>query len=381
MNEHWPEARLKDVSTRVTEKNKTLIDKVFTVSASHGLIDQEMYFNKRVASQNLVGYTVVRPGTLVYNKSYSAGAPHGVITRNKYENTGVVSPLYIVFRAIEERVTGQFLELACSSLPFKSALKQFIKEGGRAHGGISVSLPDFFECTLPLPSLLEQKRIVDVVESVDAYVAALGQQIQRAQTVRHVVLRELMLAGEENWTEAALGDISAIVPGKYLPKSEYKDDGDFFVYGSNSVMGRYSKHLIDAPHIVMAAIGAYAGAVRYSPHPSWINNNAFGLLPGPSVLPGFLYLWLDLMLDLSTIVAGSGQPYVQRPALKSVKLALPPLSEQLRIIGTASEIDAFIHSTEQAVNSAANLRSALLSDLLSGAHKIPESYDRLLGAA
>jgi hypothetical protein len=46
-----------------------------------------------------------------------------------------------------------------------------------------------------------------------------------------------------------------------------------------------------------------------------------------------------------------------------------------------SGIDEVIRSTEQAVADAQTLRSGLLSELLSGAHEIPESYDRLLGVA
>jgi hypothetical protein len=44
-------------------------------------------------------------------------------------------------------------------------------------------------------------------------------------------------------------------------------------------------------------------------------------------------------------------------------------------------MDEVIQSTEKAVVDAKKLRSGLLSDLLSGDHEIPESYDSLLGAA
>jgi hypothetical protein len=40
-----------------------------------------------------------------------------------------------------------------------------------------------------------------------------------------------------------------------------------------------------------------------------------------------------------------------------------------------------IKTTHHAVSNATRMRSGLLSDLLSGKHEIPESYDRLLGAA
>ena len=50
-------------------------------------------------------------------------------------------------------------------------------------------------------------------------------------------------------------------------------------------------------------------------------------------------------------------------------------------MGIMSSMDEVIRSTEQAVVDAKNLRSGLLSDLLSGNHEIPASYDSLLGAA
>jgi hypothetical protein len=44
-------------------------------------------------------------------------------------------------------------------------------------------------------------------------------------------------------------------------------------------------------------------------------------------------------------------------------------------------MDDVIQAAERAVVEAKNLRSGLLSDLLSGEHEIPVSYDELLGAA
>ena len=167
-----------------------------------------------------------------------------------------------------------------------------------------------------------------------------------------------------SWAEVTLGDIATIVPGKYLPKNEYVEDGEYFVYGSNSIMGRYSKFLIAPPHTVMAAIGAYAGAVRYSPQPSWVNNNAFGLVVKPAVLPGYFYLWLNSMLDLSTVVAGTGQPYVQRPSLNATRLRLPPVPEQERIVDVITSVDAYIAALQQQVADARAARNAVLHELL-----------------
>jgi restriction endonuclease S subunit len=62
-------------------------------------------------------------------------------------------------------------------------------------------------------------------------------------------------------------------------------------------------------------------------------------------------------------------------------LRLPSFAEQRRIVGIVSSMDDVIQATEKAIAKAKNTRSGLLSDLLSGDHEIPASYDSLMGAA
>ena len=74
-------------------------------------------------------------------------------------------------------------------------------------------------------------------------------------------------------------------------------------------------------------------------------------------------------------------PKVNRSELLSTKIILPNLGEQKRIVDIVSSMDDVIRTTEQVVVDAKNLRSGLLSDLLSGEHEIPESYDKFMEAA
>jgi type I restriction enzyme S subunit len=86
--------------------------------------------------------------------------------------------------------------------------------------------------------------------------------------------------------------------------------------------------------------------------------------------------------EIEMFAGGStGQTELSREAVNSFPISLPPLDEQKRIVEIVSSMDDVIQTTEQAVTDAKNLRSGLLSDLLSGNHEIPASYDSLLGAA
>lgn len=170
----------------------------------------------------------------------------------------------------------------------------------------------------------------------------------------------------DGWVETTLGDIFKIVAGKYVAKEEYVEGGEFWIYGSNSVMGKLDRFLVEQSHVVMAAIGAYAGAVRYSKEPSWINNNAMALVPSEKVIAKYLHLWLESKFDLKRVVVGTGQPYVQRPLLLKEIIALPPLPEQKRIVDLISSLDFYIEALQHQLESAKRSRNAVLHEFMNG---------------
>ena len=100
-----------------------------------------------------------------------------------------------------------------------------------------------------------------------------------------------------------LKEICKHQPGKYLARSSY-ENGPYKVYGSNSEMGYHCEPLYPGPIIVLARIGANAGALRYSTEPAWINNNASALIPDPAVDPRWLYYKL-LTMSLEQYRAGT----------------------------------------------------------------------------
>jgi len=103
-----------------------------------------------------------------------------------------------------------------------------------------------------------------------------------------------------------------------------------------------------------------------------------------SCIDRFLYLLCSsdaTVMKCVQMSAGTRMPRTSTSDLASIPVFLPPLVEQERIVEVVSSLDGVIQSTVRAVDDAKSLRSGLLSDLLSGKHEIPESYDLVLGAA
>jgi type I restriction enzyme S subunit len=185
-----------------------------------------------------------------------------------------------------------------------------------------------------------------------------------------------------NWTEATLGDVAEIQQGQNLAISTLTT-GEYPVYGANGIVGHFDKWNFDQDVVALGCRGS-CGTVHSVTGKVWLANNVMAIWPKneSQVAVAFIALILETAdLRSSGVISGQVQPQITRTSLSPLGLTIPPLAEQKRIIEIVLAMDDAICSTELAVTDAQRLRSGLLSDLLSGDHEIPESYDRLLGVA
>ena len=97
-SESWEHVKLSDFVSRVTRKNSdNQTDIPLTISSKDGLINQNEFFSKQVASKDMSGYYLLQRGEFAYNKSYSVGFDFGSIKRLEKYGHGALSTLYICF--------------------------------------------------------------------------------------------------------------------------------------------------------------------------------------------------------------------------------------------------------------------------------------------
>ena len=196
----WEEIELGDVCSRVMEKNNGQSTNVVTISAQQGLIRQEEFFKKSVASKILDNYFVISKGQFAYNKSYSNGYPMGAIKRlNRYED-GVVTTLYICFEIKDHSKTDtDFLEQYFDSGLLNRGLTQVAAEGGRAHGLLNVKPSDFMALKFKLPTYSEQQKIATVLTNADKEIELLEQQLADLQQEKKALM-QVLLTGKKRVT-------------------------------------------------------------------------------------------------------------------------------------------------------------------------------------
>ena len=192
----WEQCKLTDIADRVTRKNQDLVSELpLTISAQYGLIDQNEFFDKRIASKDVSGYYLIKKGEFAYNKSTSSDAPWGAIKRlDQYEN-GVLSTLYIVFAIIDEHLTdSDYLATYYDTILWHKDVQAIAAEGARNHGLLNIAPVDFFETGVSLPQdIEEQKRIGLFFKELDKLITLHQRKLDLLQNVKKSMLEKMFV--------------------------------------------------------------------------------------------------------------------------------------------------------------------------------------------
>ena len=213
----------------------------------------------------------------------------------------------------------------------------------------------------------------------------------------------------DGWVETSLGEIAEIfgggTPSTTIP--EYWD-GDIIWLTPTEITSQDGKTVTDSIRKItnagfknsgaqMLPVGsviltsrASVGFVALAGKELCTNQGFQSLVPKQSVLAKFLMFWIQQnRLEFESRSAGSTFKEISKSNVKSIKLQLPPLHEQKRIVDLITSVDSYINAiaihgeksseSSNLLGSVTKLRAALLSDLLDGTHAIPTSYDNLIG--
>lgn len=218
----WEQRKLEDLVDRVTRKNQDLVSELpLTISAQYGLIDQNEFFDKRVASKDVSGYYLIENGEFAYNKSTSTDAPWGAVKRlDRYEN-GVLSTLYIIFGIKEDNpVDSDFLVSYYSTNLWHKGIHEIAAEGARNHGLLNIAPADFFGTELTIPQDIEEQK------KIGKYFEELETLITLHQCKCHLLLKLL----HNDWEQRKFGDLGSVAMCKRIFKEQTSTDGDIPFY-------------------------------------------------------------------------------------------------------------------------------------------------------
>ena len=188
----WEQRKLSDIVEKVTEKNAGWqYIETFTNSAEFGIISQRDFFDHDISKiGSLGGYYVVHNEDFVYNPRISVTAPVGPINRNKLGRTGVMSPLYTVFRPHDIDTT--YLEHFFKSEYWHSFMN-FNGDSGARSDRFSIKDSVFFEMPIPTPDIEEQKKIGEFLTLLDTLITLHQRKLEKLQNIKKSCLEKMFV--------------------------------------------------------------------------------------------------------------------------------------------------------------------------------------------
>ena len=192
----WEQRKLGEVVERITRKNENLESTLpLTISAQYGLINQNEFFDKRIASKDVSGYFLVRNGEFAYNKSTSSDAPWGAIKRLDRYESGVLSTLYIVFKILDEsKTSSDYIVTYYNTDLWHKGIQAIAAEGARNHGLLNVAPADFFETNLTMPKdYAEQQQIGSFFQQLDHLITLHQRELEKLQNIKKSMLEKMFV--------------------------------------------------------------------------------------------------------------------------------------------------------------------------------------------
>ena len=261
-DEPWNTALLSDYFVKSTKKNSDgMISNVICNSAKQGLIPQREYFDKDIAnSDNTNGYYIIESNDFVYNPRKSADAPYGPISSYQYPESGIVSPLYLCFRAKRE-INPLYFEWYFRSSTWHRYIYMSGDSGAR-HDRVSIKDDVFFAMPINVPSAKEQERISLFLDAIERRIETQRTLVETLKKYKRGVfeaiftrkLRLVPKARQSDWTAFKLSDFATRITRKNngatdIPltiSAQYGliDQRDFFskVVASSDMSGYYLLH-------------------------------------------------------------------------------------------------------------------------------------------
>ena len=170
---------------------------------------------------------------------------------------------------------------------------------------------------------------------------------------------------KENWTYKKLGEVCDIYQPQTISTEMLVPDGEYLLYGANGVIGRYDKYNHTESEVLLTCRGATCGSINVSAPYSWINGNAMVIHPiDDSVFCSRSFLvYLMKSIDYSLVITGAAQPQITRQKLSPVKIAIPPIETQSRIVSELDLLQSIIDKQKAQLKELDNLAQAVFYDM------------------
>ncbi len=280
--------------------------------------------------------------------------------------------------------------------------KGYFKSVAIRHVGQSAVHTDYLlKLQIPLPPLPEQRRIAEVLGTVDSAIQKVGGAIESTERLKKGLMQRLLTRGigherfrlskelgcmvPEEWEVKAIGDIAETSSGgtpsrdkkeyfggniPWVKSGELKDN---IINGTEEKitekgLQNSSAKLFFKGTLLIALYGATVGKTGILGLDATTNQAICAILSKKDLIDQkFLqYFLISRRQQLISISAGGAQPNISQEIIRLFKIPLPPLPEQHRIAEILSAVDRKLELERRRKEKLERVKKGIMNDLLTG---------------
>lgn len=281
-------------------------------------------------------------------------------------------------------IDNEFLFYALPAAAGRADTDQAIK-------GVTLNKEKLRSLRLRLPPLDEQRRIAEVMRSVDVAIAAAESSLGQGHVTQSALLDSAFCSGEP----IALGNICAliyrypgfygfeqreagvpVIRGEHLRAGRISTDWSNFYFVDPGFSQQFPKTILGLGDVVMSVRGTVgtAAVVDAAHVGSQISPNLIRLVADPKrILPQLLFFAVQSAVARirKTIVNAQALPSINAGDLKMIEIAVPPMDDQPALLSELESVNAATEEAARALRHALEVKRLLASDLLSGRVRVP----------
>jgi type I restriction enzyme S subunit len=211
---------------------------------------------------------------------------------------------------------------------------------------------------IPLPPLEIQKRIVarieELFEKIDKAKQLREKALEETEQIFQSALQEVFETKRKFFQERTLGEVVKIYDNLRKPLNSQireKMKGKYPYCGANGIVDYINQYIFDGEYLLLAEDGGFWGPNEQSAYimkgKFWANNHVHVLKPLTAIADIRFLLFTLNYLDLRPYISGSTRGKLNQENLKKIKIFLPPLSEQKKIVAYLDNLREKIEKLKQ----------------------------------
>ena len=326
------------------------------------MIPQREYFDKDIAnSDNTNGYYIIEENDFVYNPRKSTDAPYGPISSYKYSEAGIVSPLYLCFRAKKE-INSAFFEWYFRS----SVWHRYVYisgDSGARHDRVSIRDDTFFAMPINLPSVSEQEHIASFLERIDQRIESQRALVESLKKYKRGVTKRIF-ADMQQWQKCRVSDVAHISTG-HSNTQDKTETGKYPFFIRSQTIAKSNRYNYDGEAVLTIGDGQIGKVFHYyngkfDCHQRVYMMTKFTKTSGKYFYHFFSTFFYDRAIRMS---AKNTVDSVRYDMIAEMPIYIPSKEQQHKIAKTLELLDAKIIATEKMKESYEKAKKALLQNL------------------